>query len=77
MVEVVGAKPIEHASFEFGINNGILHNLYRALFAFDVIPITKTLFFFAKSHKDLNSSLLPELDIIIMASFLEIIPKSP
>ena len=27
VVEVVGANPIEHASFEFGISNGILHNL--------------------------------------------------
>ena len=32
VVEVVGANPIEHASFEFGINNGILHNLKRVLY---------------------------------------------
>ena len=77
VVEVVGAIPIEHASAAFGIIKLIFEALISSLSEFEEIPIIEIEYFLAKFKRFINSLLLPELEIIISASFFEIMPKSP
>ena len=51
--------------------------LYRIDFLLEVMPINFILYLLAYCITGFNSSVFPELLIIIKRSFLEILPKSP
>ena len=48
VVDVVGANPMEHASYEFGIIKLISDALIRSLSEFEEIPIIEIEFFFQR-----------------------------
>ena len=60
-----------------GIKSVIDAYFINSLLLLAVIPITETEFLAVNLSKLLSSLLLPELEIIMRASFLEMIPKSP